>query len=247
MSLPEIERRTIARLADEWKISPTDLEDYLATGKLIASIKLPPTMLHVMDLEAEYDEDKEVYFDVPIETEMFEGVFKIYKYDRIVWDAQDSCDLFKNKVRMSRHFEGDPFPEELEFADSYLIRKNDIFIERDSIKEFLDECDNDLTPPVGLSPLHQNMQQGNVQPYLNNKEEFFSNQLETAVLAWMAIYNSGRLDKKRGHTAQLKEWIKDYSQKKGYRFNPTTITRITQLINYNGKGGHPSVDRYNYK
>lgn len=187
MPMPEQEWLSINEVAGRLRIPQKLVEHYLDIGKLIASIKVPPTLICFMDLDAEYDEYQDKSIDVPCDTELHEGIFKILRYDRIRWDQNNCCDLHKNKVRISKLFEGDTYYDDYEFASSYTISKDEIIIEKESLVSFIEEVGNDLSLPRGSNALELFLKQGT--SYLDYNNPFFSEELATAVNVWMRVFD----------------------------------------------------------
>ena len=74
-------------------------------------------------------------------------------------------------------------------------------------------------------------------PYLDPEHHWYSETLEAAVSAWLALYSNGGFKKKSlGHKAQIESWLKkhrphlrsDYARK-----------GIAKVVNPNEKGGNP--------
>lgn len=231
MALPESEWYSISKLADEWKISEEDVEHYLETRKLVASIRLPITMLSLIYIEAGYDEEKEEYFDELDEPELFDGIFEIDNYNLIVWNAENICDFHKNKIRLFRW--DDEYREDFEFTEHHIIRKNEIKITVEAKNEFETTfCNNELSLPAGLVLLDQTQETNNIPAYLNEKTKYFSKELETAISAWIAIYHEpGGLNKYRTHKSQILSWIEKNRQKE-YELSGEAIGRIATMVNF---------------
>ncbi len=252
MALPEREWYPISKLAEEWKVSEEDVEHYLETKKLSASIRLQPTMLDYMEIDEGYDEEKEEYFDLPSGCpELHEGIFEIENYERIEWEEDSSCNLKNSNIRLSRSeiVDGKMFIDEYEFVDTHILKKNNIIITKESIDSFTEECNYDLSLPCGLKPLEQSNQINRILPYLDPNHDFFSPTLETAVTAWLEVYNSGRFNPKQGHINQITNWL-ERNRKRKYNLTKTTveflltknsIEYLAQVVNHNKPGGTPRI------
>jgi hypothetical protein len=220
---------SISDAAKRLEKTPEQVEYYLETGKLLASIKLPLMMLNFMDditsnaIGFDDVEDFDDFIDV-YTTELYEGIFVITRYDRIRWDIDNACDFHKNEISLCEHNNWEHL-QVFKFTDSYVVRKNEIIIEEQSINRFLKKCNYDLTPHAGLVPLEQAL-----PPYLNRNHPRFSPELETAISAWLNIYDSGSFKKNLAHKYQIKQWIEQ--NRKEFRFLPEAIERIATVVNY---------------
>ncbi len=74
-------------------------------------------------------------------------------------------------------------------------------------------------------------------PYLDRSHDYYSDALEAAVSAWMALYADGGFkEKSLAHKAQIKSWLKKHRPD-----IPSDYARegIATVVNPNKKGGNP--------
>ena len=74
-------------------------------------------------------------------------------------------------------------------------------------------------------------------PYLDPEHQWYSETLEAAVSAWMALYANGGFKKKsRGHKAQIESWLKEH---RPHLRSDYARKGIAKVVNPNEKGGNP--------
>lgn len=73
---------------------------------------------------------------------------------------------------------------------------------------------------------------GHAPPYLNEDHPYYSKELAIAVTTWLTFYEDGILNKKRGHTQQIREYLKEHH---GSLLGGNAIERITTVVNVNRK------------
>lgn len=235
MALPKQDWYTINDAALRLKTSLQQVEHYLETGKLLASIKLPLTMLHFMDdithhaVSFDDVEDFDDYCDI-FTTELYEGIFVVTRYDRIRWDVGNSCDFNANVISLCEHVNWACL-QVLKFTKSYVVRKDEIIIEEQSINRFLEKYDVHLTPPVEFSSTTSSTQSEVIPPYLDSAHARFSPELGTAISAWLAIYNSNCFKENLAHKFQIKRWVEN-NRRKEHDLSNEAIKRITTMVNF---------------
>ena len=75
-------------------------------------------------------------------------------------------------------------------------------------------------------------------PYLDPSHEYYSDTLEAAVNAWMALYADGGFEKRsHGHKLQIKSWLKKHRPDKVK--SDYARDAIAIAVNPNKKGGNP--------
>ena len=75
-------------------------------------------------------------------------------------------------------------------------------------------------------------------PYLDANHEYFSEELETAVLVWLAICQNGDFKPNRSPKSQIKDWLR----KNNKDFSSEAISRIATLVNPRKRGGSPKSE-----
>ncbi len=71
-------------------------------------------------------------------------------------------------------------------------------------------------------------------PYLDSKSEYFSNTLNAAVRAWMAVYFEEEFRKDKGaHIKQIKAWL----EKNFPNLSDHAQKQIASVVNFNKEGG----------
>ncbi len=78
--------------------------------------------------------------------------------------------------------------------------------------------------------------QGEIPPYLDDKNKYFSKELSIAIETWLAIYGPGAtIDSKKAHRQQITEYLeKKYPE---LFSSNLAVDRIVTIVNFNKKGG----------
>ena len=79
-------------------------------------------------------------------------------------------------------------------------------------------------------------------PYLDPEHHWYSETLEAAVSAWLALYSNGGFKKKSlGHKAQIESWLKEHRPRIKTDYARKGIARVA---NPDKKGGNPLTKKY---
>ena len=79
-------------------------------------------------------------------------------------------------------------------------------------------------------------------PYLDPEHHWYSETLEAAVSAWLALYSNGGFKKKsRGHKAQIENWLKEHRPRIKTDYARKGIARVA---NPDKEGGNPLTKKY---
>ena len=73
--------------------------------------------------------------------------------------------------------------------------------------------------------------------YLDPNHHSFAPELEAAVSAWVALYDSGQCKNNLGHKDQITKWVQ--ANRKEQKFTAAALDRIASVANHNKKGGAP--------
>lgn len=91
-------------------------------------------------------------------------------------------------------------------------------------KTFVEEYERKHPGMISGIPIPIN----NPPPYLNPDHEYYSGELAIAVTTWLAFYENGELNKRRGHRDQIEKYLKEH-YKHALGINATE--RIITVVN----------------
>ena len=78
-------------------------------------------------------------------------------------------------------------------------------------------------------------------PYLDPEHQWYSEDLDAAVKAWMALYADGGFKKKSlGHKVQIESWLKKH---RPHLRSDYARENIVTVVNPNKKGGNPTTKK----
>ncbi|MCK9276241.1 MAG: hypothetical protein M0P57_14270 [Syntrophales bacterium] len=75
-------------------------------------------------------------------------------------------------------------------------------------------------------------------PSMTREHTYYSEELEMAVAAWIALYQDGKIKTNRGHKDQIVGWLKEHYPE----VSKGAIERVATVVNPNKKGGAPSIE-----
>ncbi|MRR56983.1 MAG: hypothetical protein EG824_02040 [Deltaproteobacteria bacterium] len=240
MLLPEKEWYSIEEVAERWGVKQEDIEHYLETRRLWATVRLTDAVLSYVGEDGQYGTPSK-----------HSGRYVIVDFEKVAWNSSDICDLHARSIVVGKRSDQMNLDDQVELGSdtplllpadhkfsvmqSYAINKNDLVIMAREVKLFERKC------KTSSDADDENCTERNagIPPYLDPKHPYFSKKLEAAISAWLAMYGSGSFHGKRGHKAEIMKWVEN-NRKEKYDLSNQAIEAISLVINANPHGGAPS-------
>lgn len=136
MALPQKEFYSISDLANKWSATVSDIEEYLLTGKIQASVHVPRKMMYKYTLQL-LDDGTEGY-DVELDDPDFfiprQGLFNI-NYQDIEWDEHGQAKFEKGSAPLTLFEDNACYG----FNETFVLSREKIVIAVDELNRFEDE------------------------------------------------------------------------------------------------------------
>lgn len=220
MQLPERRWYGIKDLAEKFGCSESDIKHYLRIGELLPAFEL-------VNVKARIKDPPDVGREVPLS-----GTYHLL------------CAPHFSEKEGTKNIQGEwviptavptrGTPVRYEILEPCPIDFNDLLISREVLIGFGVTSENN-SEDILLSPEQKN--QALIPRYLDPKHPYFSPEIEAAVSAWIALYDSGEYQNYRGHLDQITKWVQ--MNRKEQNFTAEAIKRIASVVNPNKKGGAP--------